>query len=259
MIKGSTIRSLREEKGYSQEYMTKALKVSRPSYAAIEKGEKDLTLSQAERLAAIFGMSLADFVSGNRGIEVEFEPEDNKSKNKNGTLRISVPAKNVKKFREVFLYILEKVGNKPNVGMTVLYKLLYFIDFDYFEKYEEQLMGATYIKNHYGPTPVEFKKVVDDLIKKEELVEVKNKYFTRELKKYIPRRSADLSMLSANEIKHIDEELVRFSDKNATELSEFSHRDIPWVSADEGAPLDYESVFYRSEETSVREYGKDVI
>jgi len=32
--------------------------------------------------------------------------------------------------------------------MTVLYKILYFIDFDYYEKYEEQLMGALYIKNN---------------------------------------------------------------------------------------------------------------
>ena len=47
--------------------------------------------------------------------------------------------------------------------MTVLYKLLYFIDFDYYEKFEDQLVGATYIKNHFGPTPVEFKKIVDSL------------------------------------------------------------------------------------------------
>jgi hypothetical protein len=64
-------------------------------------------------------------------------------------IRIDVPQKNLKKFKEVLLYILEKVGGKPNVGMTVLYKLLYFIDFDYYEKFEEQLIGATYIKNHF--------------------------------------------------------------------------------------------------------------
>ena len=53
--------------------------------------------------------------------------------------------------------------------MTVLYKLLYFIDFDYYEKFEEQLVGATYIKNHFGPTPVEFKKIVDTIKLKREL------------------------------------------------------------------------------------------
>ena len=61
--------------------------------------------------------------------------------------------------------------------MTVLYKLLYFIDFDYYEKFEEQLVGATYIKNHFGPTPVEFKKIVESMESKGELETVKSKYF----------------------------------------------------------------------------------
>ena len=61
------------------------------------------------------------------------------------------------------MYVLSKVGSKPNVGESVLYKLLYFIDFNYYEKYEEQLIGATYIKNHYGPTPIEFVKIVEDM------------------------------------------------------------------------------------------------
>lgn len=258
MIKGGLIRSLREKNEISQEQMAEILKVSRPTYAAIEKGDKDLTLSQAEKLASVFGMSLDQFIAGGKGKEVEvvLESKDG-NQDKEESLRISVPAKNVKKFREVLLYILEKVGNKPNVGMTVLYKLLYFIDFDYFEKFEEQLMGATYIRNHFGPTPVEFKKIVDGLIENEELVEVKSKYFQKEQKKYIPRRSANLSVLNAQELKHIDQELARLSDLNAHELTEFSHKDVPWLSAEEGQPLDYESVFYRSKETSVREYAED--
>ena len=50
-------------------------------------------------------------------------------------------------FRQVILYVLNKVGNEPNVGEKVLHKLLYFIDFDYYEKFEENLMGETYIRN----------------------------------------------------------------------------------------------------------------
>ena len=42
--------------------------------------------------------------------------------------------------------------------------------------------------------------------------------------------------------KHIDEELDRLSDKNATELSDLSHKDVPWVASEEGKLIDYESV-----------------
>jgi hypothetical protein len=73
-------------------------------------------------------------------------------------IRINIPQKNIGKFKEVLLYILNKIGSKPNIGETVIYKLLYFIDLNYYEKYEEQLIGATYIKNHHGPTLKEFKK-----------------------------------------------------------------------------------------------------
>jgi hypothetical protein len=104
-------------------------------------------------------------------------------------LRISVPQKNLEKFKEVLLYILARVGAKPNMGETVLYKLLYFIDFDYYEKYEEQLIGATYQRNHFGPTPMEFGAAVDAMSEKRELVRVARPYFDFEQKRYLPARS----------------------------------------------------------------------
>ena len=51
------------------------------------------------------------------------------------------------------MYILERCAGKPNVGETVLSKLLYFSDFNYYELYEEHLTGAKYLKLPYGPIP----------------------------------------------------------------------------------------------------------
>jgi len=48
--------------------------------------------------------------------------------------------------RNVLLYILARVGAKPNVGETVLYKLLYFIDFDFYEKHGRSITGLSYIR-----------------------------------------------------------------------------------------------------------------
>ncbi|MFH2108347.1 MAG: Panacea domain-containing protein [Chrysiogenia bacterium] len=171
-------------------------------------------------------------------------------------IRISVPQKNLEKFKEVLLYILGRVGSLPNVGETVLYKLLYFIDFDYYEMYEEQLIGASYQKNHHGPTPVEFKKIVEHMIKEEEIEKVKSEYFNFPQTKYLPRRQADLSKLKANEINLIDKVLCRFSDWNASQISEYSHRDIPWMTTESGKIIPYESVFYRTAPYSVRQYAE---
>lgn len=51
------------------------------------------------------------------------------------------------------LYILERFAGKPNVGETVLYKLLYFSDLNYYELYGEHLTEAQYRKLPYGSVP----------------------------------------------------------------------------------------------------------
>ena len=156
----------------------------------------------------------------------------------------------------MLLYILSKIGGKPNIGETVLYKLLYFIDFDYYEKYEEQLIGARYMKNTHGPTPIAFAKIIERLEKEAKVEKVKSKFYKYEQTKYLvnPNIPLNLSTLSAQELAHIDWEMDRLSDLTAAQISALSHIDTPWVAAREREQLEYEHVFYRPEETSVREY-----
>ncbi len=251
------IKKLRTQHGLSQEDVAKNLGISRPTYVQIEKNERDLTIPEAQKLSDIFGMTLTDFLTeANIKEHVVVLEKEKSSANTNEHMRISVPIKNQKKFKTVLAYILRKVGGKSNIGMTVIYKLLYFIDFDYYEKYEEQLMGAVYIKNHFGPTPVMFTKIIEQMKKNNEIEEVKSKYYSKEQKRFFlnPDYTIDLNILSAQEIKHIDWELDRLSDKSAKELSELSHEDMPWRAAEMGQEVQYNSVFYRDERLSVREY-----
>jgi len=254
---GDFVCKLRLENKLSQSEVADKLGLSRPTYAQIEKNVRELTVSEAKKIANFFNISLYDLLSEDRN-EIEVDFDEGEKKNKEREMRISVPQKNIEKFKEVLLYVLSKVGNRPNVGETVVYKLLYFIDFDYYEKFEEQLIGASYIKNHHGPTPLEFKKIVEEMINNKELEIVKSAYFKYMQKKYLPLREADLSKLkNARELQHIDEVLARLADKNAAELSEYSHKDVPWIGAKEGEVIDYEAVFYRGLETSVRDYGEE--
>lgn len=254
------IKKLRLKFDFSQDYLAKKIGLSRPTYMQMEKGERDITITEAQMLAEIFGMTLMDFLSDTTLLEKEvvLETERNKEKKSENEIRISVPIKNQKKFKTVLAYILKKVGGKPNIGMTAIYKLLYFIDFDYYEKFEEQLMGAVYIKNYYGPTPIMFTKIVEEMKAKNEIEEVKSKFYNREQRKYFlnPEYEIDLTQLSAQEIKHIDWELRRLADKTAKELSELSHEDMPWRVAKIGEQVQYNGVFYRDEKLSVREYDK---
>jgi hypothetical protein len=54
-----------------------------------------------------------------------------------------MPKLNKEKTKEVIKYILKKCGK---MSAKKLQGLLYFMDFDYYEKYEEHLTGLTYMK-----------------------------------------------------------------------------------------------------------------
>jgi transcriptional regulator with XRE-family HTH domain len=249
---------LRKKNKLTQEYLAAQLGISRPTYIQLERGERDLTVPEAEKLAKIFGLSLENFLNEEESqVIVEITNVKNK-KNKN-EIRISIPQQNLNKFKQVLFYILKKVGGKPNIGMTAIYKLLYFMDFDYYEKYEEQLMGLKFIKNHFGPTPILFEKVIQEMVELNQVECIRSKYYQHDQKKYLinPAIEPDLSVLNGQEKDHIDWELQRLSDLNAKALSDLSHQDVPWLSAKQGEPLDYEAVFYRTINTSVRNYHND--
>lgn len=247
------LKEIRLKNNYTQEDIAKILGIARQSYSLLEKENLQITIGQIEKLSGFYNISKNDFINMREtNFTTNIIPENDCEKKENNDIRINIPQKNVSIFKEVFLYILSKIGAKPNVGETVLYKILYFIDFDYYEKYEEQLMGLVYIKNHHGPTPISFKTIIADMEKGNLLEKVKTKYFDKEQTKYLPIKESNLDCLTGTQKQHIDDILNKLSDKNATELSNLSHEDTPWIIADFQKEIDYESVFYRTDKTSVR-------
>jgi transcriptional regulator with XRE-family HTH domain len=256
---GAYVKTLRKTAGFPQGIVAKKLGMSRPTYILIEKGGRELGIEEVKKLAVIFDLSVEEFF--NMQEPTKFDITKSKAVVKTPVKqeeRISVPQERLDKFKEVLLYIIKRIGAKPNIGEAVLCKLLYFIDFDYYEKFEEQLIGAIYIRNHFGPTPVEFPAIVKQMEVNNELVKISSKYFNYDQKKYLPLREPDLSKFTINELQTIDDVLARLSDKTAAEMRDYSHEDVPWLTAEDGKPIDYESVFYRTPAYSVRNYGDEL-
>ncbi len=231
----------RKKSGLSQLQVAQSLGISRPTYLKLEKGETKPTEDQKALFASIFGISKETL-------------EKNSNQQSLLTQEVivkEIPKENIEKFKQVLLYVVSKVGNRPNIGQTALYKLLYFIDFDYYEKTQQYLIGATYIKNTHGPSPVSFAKISRELQNSRQLVEVNSKFFKYDQKKYLVTNDPEVSFLSASELKHIDTELERLASKTAKELSDLSHIDTPWRVAKDKTILNYRHVFYRPDETSL--------
>jgi transcriptional regulator with XRE-family HTH domain len=249
---GERIKGLREGANKSQEELAGFLGISRGAVTQLEAGRRDLTSIELGKISECFGVPSDYLLSGEIKSQQVFCEANYPELNE----RVSIPKLKRNKFKEVLLYLLEKTAGKPNVGQTVLYKLLYFIDFNYYEKFEEQLTGVKYIKNHYGPTPVAFTAIVGEMKEKGEVGVDCNKYHGREQTRYIALRKADLRQINGAEKEVIDDVIQKLSDMNATQISDYSHDDTPWAIAQDNEQINYEAVFYRSPQYSVRDYGE---
>ncbi len=168
-------------------------------------------------------------------------------------LQIRVEEERPDVFRQVILYVLDRVEDKPNVGEAVLHQLFYFIDFDYYEKFEENLMGETYTKNGYGPTSVNLIRILRCMEEEGAIQKTEQIYHNYSQNRYLTTGRSDTDLLRTRDIEHIEQVLARFSGMSPAELSEYSHNDIPWKCARYGKPIPYETVFYRDDRYSVSE------
>lgn len=155
------------------------------------------------------------------------------------------------KFKQVLHCIISKVAGLDNVGKTVLYKILYFSDFDYYELNEESITGEKYVKLPLGPAPSNFNVVVKELIKEKKIKEVKTKYRGMVQTKFISLCEPKLTRLTAEEMKIINSIIQRLSNMTARQVSAYSHGDLPWKATEKGKEIDYELVFYRKPTYSV--------
>ncbi|HXL56053.1 MAG TPA: type II toxin-antitoxin system antitoxin SocA domain-containing protein [Chitinophagaceae bacterium] len=253
---GKRIMELRKAKGLSQEELAKGIGISRSSLVQIEQGNRYVDVLELHKLSILLEFSLDEFLSADFKVEDEVEQES-AVKEKKENVRISVPALQINKFKNVLLYILERCAGKPNVGETVLYKLLYFCDFNYYELYEEHLTGARYRKLPYGPVPQKLDTILNQMIEKGQLKRIKTEYFDKPQTRYIPLTKADLTQLSAAEKDVIDKVIEQMSDWNASTISSYSHNDKPWKATEEGDYISYNLAFYRRPPYQMRVYEED--
>lgn len=259
---GRRLSELRKMKGLSQDYLAKSVNMSRPSLAQIELGNRNVNILELQQLSLVLGFSLDDFMSDDFLVDQEISNEPRKHsgevKAQKTEERIAVPRMKISKFKNTLLYILEKCAGKPNVGETVLYKLLYFSDFNYYELYEEHLTGAEYRKLPYGPVPQKLNTIINQMIDKGKLQRVKTEYHGYPQIRYLPLEKADLTGLKASEKEVIDKVIEQMSDWSAAAISNYSHKDMPWLASKEGEVINYELVFYRDTPFSVRNYENEI-
>ena len=233
---GNKIRDLREYENMSQEDLASKVDLSRVAISQIEQGNRNVDFLEIAKIAGVFKLKTDYFLIEDELPNVKLEKDKN-----------VVNSFKPEKLKNVILYILERCAGKPNVGETVLYKLLYFIDFDNFEVNGESISGLDYVHLQYGPVPVasQYLPVIEKMKNNQELKIIIQDYFGLKIKRYINLVNYTIGFLSPKETKIIDDVIGSLSNMTATQIEEYSHGDAPWVLTGDKEIISYNFVFER--------------
>jgi uncharacterized phage-associated protein len=153
---------------------------------------------------------------------------------------------NKKKYENTVLYLCQKLGGEVR-GKKKLAKLLYFADFDFYEKYQKSITGDTYRALPMGPFPITLEEMTSEMTKNKEIeidhVPVREGYNATEIYKSLVK--PDMSVFSSDETNMLDRIIVKYGHLNGKQLEDLSHGEAPYVGTRPGNEIYYELSYYR--------------
>jgi len=155
---------------------------------------------------------------------------------------------NEKKFKEAILYLLARSPGKKIEGKKKLAKLLYFVDFNFFEAFEKPFTGATYRALPMGPVPEELDKTLTSLENKEIKVKKESIGLENDLLIYslnVEPKKLSFETLTDEEKKVLDKVVHDYGNLSGKILGEITHSEAPYNAVAPGEYIPYELSFYR--------------
>ena len=157
----------------------------------------------------------------------------------------NMPKISEKKYKEVIFYLAQKLGGVIK-GKKKLAKLLYFVDFDFYEKFQKSLTGDIYKALPMGPFPITMEKVLTDMVD-EKKITIK---FEKEKADYNPTEIYKVEKkmevnFSKEEQRILDRVVLKYGHLSGKQLEDLSHAEAPYIGTAPNQEIAYELSFYR--------------
>ena len=161
-------------------------------------------------------------------------------------------ALNRKKYQNTVLYLCQKLKGEVR-GKKKLAKLLYFADFDFYEKNQKSITGDVYKAYPKGPLPSMLNEIITEMTRKgalkiETVKEWGEEYAPTEIYKSMIK--PDMGVFEPEEIKMLDRVARRYGHLNGEQLAELSHAEAPYAAAEAYQEVPYEFTYYRGTDFS---------
>lgn len=141
---------------------------------------------------------------------------------------------NVQKLINTIIYFTMERRNK-----TVLAKMLFYLEFNFFRKFGTPVIGLPFLKMNYGPMPKHFHYVLDDL-DLHNVVNMDIEYFDQ-YEYHVLRANKEFNsdIFSEEEMEMLAKVLKHFRNFNSSTISEISHLEKGWINTKLKKTIDY--------------------
>ncbi len=159
----------------------------------------------------------------------------------------SAEAMHSRKLEELIVYLGKQPG-VTNLGLTKLWKLIYFVDSQSLRQLGESVTGSEFIKYEHGPVPSRGDKHLRRMTRSGEVTTTARDIGGKTLNEVKTTRDPDLTVFSKVELEIIDRVCSLYGRKTAKELSDLSHQEPSWHYAAMRDKLSPELMLYGAEE-----------
>ena len=218
---GQDLLAIRSRYKLSQDEVARALGVSRTTVGEIEKGQRDIKLSELDALAKLIDSDvcaiISDSAAGQQGLA---------------------------KFREMILRVATSYKRQTgkDIPKTFLAKLVYLVDFAWFYEQLEPMSGLAYRRLAHGPVADGYFSSLGELVDAGKLDAKQG----RDAQWYAPALTDEApsvpEYLSLAECELIDAVVRKWKDASTAEIVEFTHRQLPWQVCFPGEVIPYELI-----------------
>lgn len=217
---GTFLKQLREARELSQASVAAVLEMSRASYVALEKGTKELSLREAVAVVELFGITLDEL------------------------LRMQVPDQHM--YQAMLLaFLREAKKTNTTIKKTKLAKLLYLADIAWYYTHRRSMSGMTYRKLEFGPVADAYFTLVEQLEERGDLnitQVLREDYHMYVIEETRSSQKSKLTILHKEELQLIKTIWKKWKDADTKEIVSFTQRQVPYVTAELGAPISYEAI-----------------
>jgi len=227
---GQNLKKARLARGYTLDQTAKAINLSRQTYVQIESGKRDITLTQAEILIAMFRTDI-DELRGSR----------------DGVSTFSDHQSSIEKYKQMILNSLQfGADDDGKITKTKLAKLVYLADFTWYYDKSMPMSGMNYRKLPQGPVPDVYFRALDEL--QESGIINRTEKGRSILFEMAESADAPSNRLNADEKSLIMKICKVWQHKQTQEIVDFTHSQLPWQICRSGEIIPYGLITQESPE-----------